>query len=73
MKFGVNENVNYVKPVQQKVTNVQQQQEVTKVNVQQEKKVQTENNIPVFPKIDKTTYLLGSMATVGFLIAKYVI
>ena len=50
MKFGVNENVNYVKPVEQEVTKVP---------------VQTENNIPattVFPKIDKTTYLLGSMA-----------
>ena len=73
MKFGVNENVNYVKPVQQeKVTKVQQQEgKVTKVPVQL-----TENNIPattVFPKVDKTTYLLGSMATVGFLIAKYVL
>ena len=70
MKFGVNENVNYVKPVQQQVTKVQQQK-VTRVPVQT-----TENNIPattVFPKIDKTTYLLDSMATVGFLVAKYVI
>ena len=73
MKFGVNENVNYVKPVQQeKVTKIQQQEgKVTKVPVQP-----TGNNIPattVFPKVDKTTYLLGSMATVGFLIAKYVL
>ena len=73
MKFGVNENVNRVavtkvKPVQQEqVTKVQQQEEVTKVPVQ------TEPTETVFPKIDKTTYLLGSMATVGFLIAKYVI
>ena len=67
MKFGVNENVDYVKPVQQQVTKVQQQEEVTKVPVQ------TEPTETVFPKIDKTTYLLGSMATVGFLVAKYVI
>ena len=75
MKFGVNENVNYVKPVQQEITKVQQQQqqEVTKVNVQQEKKVPVQTAETVFPKIDKTTYLLGSMATVGFLVAKYVI
>ena len=74
MKFGVNKNVNRVavtkvKPVQQEqVTKVQQQEEVTKVSVQP-----TGTATTVFPKIDKTTYLLGSMATVGFLVAKYVI
>ena len=71
MKFGVNENVNYLEPIQQ------QQEKVTKVKQQQKEVVQTtKNNIPattVFPKIDKTTYHLGSMATVGFLVAKYVI
>ena len=72
MKFGVNKNVNYVKPVQQ-VTEVNVQQ---KVSSSKEVPVQTNNNIStttVFPKIDKTTYLLGSMATLGFLVAKYVI
>ena len=73
MKFGVNENVNYVKP---EVTKVQEKEEVTKVQkvvtkVQQQQK--EEPATTVFPKIDKTTYLLGSMATVGFLVAKYVI
>ena len=66
MKFGVNENVNYVKPVQQ-------QEQVTKVQQQVVTKVPVQPTETVFPKIDKTTYLLGSMATVGFLIAKYVI
>ena len=68
MKFGVNENVNYVKPV---VTNVQEKEEVT-TKVQPEKE-EVQTTTTVFPKIDKTTYLLGSMATVGFLVAKYVI
>ena len=67
MKFGVNRNVNYVKPVkQEEVTKVQEKEEVTKVQ-------QEEVTTTVFPKIDETTYLLGSMATVGFLVAKYVI
>ena len=68
MKFGVNTNVNYVKPVQQK--------EPIGLPPLKKVPVQTNDNIPtttVFPKIDKTTYLLGSMATLGFLVAKYVI
>ena len=71
MKFGVNENVNYVKPVQQK------EREGIELTPLKKVPVQTSNdNIPtatVFQKIDKTTYLLGSMVTVGFLVAKYVI
>ena len=72
MKFGVNENVNYVKPVQQeeKVTTKVQEEVTTKV---QPEKEEVQTTTTVFPKIDKTTYLLGSMATVGFLVAKYVI
>ena len=68
VKFGANENVNYVKPIQQKEKEVVSPTPLKKVPIQ------TNDNIsPTFPKIDKTTYLLGSMATLGFVVAKYVI
>ena len=73
MKFGVNENVNHVKPVQQitEVTVVPKTTTVEPKNV-----IQANGNAPtttVFPKMDKTTYLLGSMITLGVLVARYVI
>ena len=67
MKFGVNENVNYVKPVKQQVT-----EEKDKPVVKPKETLQV-TSTTVFPKIDKTTYLLGTMATLGFLVARYVI
>ena len=80
MKFGVNTNVNYVKPVERTPITP-----VTKSTVGSKSSgwgplpsvsSQTNNDTStttVFPKIDKTTYLFGSMATLRFLVAKYVI
>ena len=68
MKFGVNENVNYVKPVRQKEREEIELTPLKKVPVQT-----NDSTTTVFPEIDKTTYLLGSMVTLGFLVAKYVI
>ena len=62
MKFGVNENVNYVKPVAT----------VKPTQITPPSSVQT-NNATVFSKIDGTTYLLGSAVTLGILVARYVI
>ena len=70
MKFGVNENVNYVKPIQQKERGGIELPPLKKVPVQTNDNISTTT---VFPKIDKTTYLLGSTITAGFLVAKYVI
>ena len=72
MKFGVNENVNYVKPVQQ-VTEVVVDKSPKTVKFEED---QTNDNVAattVFSKTDKTTYHLGSMVTLGVLVARYVI
>ena len=71
MKFGVNENVNYVKPVAT-VKPTQITPKSGSRDSQPPSSVQT-NNATVFPKIDGTTYLLGSAVTLGFLVARYVI
>ena len=73
MKFGINENVNYVKPVKQQVTSVQQKEQIKPAPLKKVPVQTTDNISTVFPKIDKTTHLLGTMATLGFLVARYVI
>ena len=64
MKFGVNKDVNYVKP-----------QEVLDKTPKTTTVVPTETTTPttVFPKTNETPYLLGRAATVGFLIVRYLI
>ena len=63
MKFGVNENVNYVKPVEQKKSDSVKQGKTKSEDV-------PTNNVP---NIDGTTSLLGSAVTLGILVARYVI
>ena len=75
-KFGVNTNVNYVKPVERTPITP-----VTKSTIESKgsgrrplPSVSSQINndtltMKVFPKIDKTTYLLGSMVTLRFLVA----
>ena len=62
MKFSVNENFNYVKPVEQNESDSVKQGKTKSEDVQT-------NNVP---KIDGTTYLLGSAAVLGILVARYV-
>ena len=80
MKFGVNENVNYVKPVET-TGNVKQgvtETETPPVMVgKTPNKTQggSESEPPpkVFPKTNEIPYILGSAVTLGFLVARYVI
>ena len=62
MKFSVNENFNYVKPVEQNESDSVKQGKTKSEDVQT-------NNVP---KIDGTTYLLGSAVVLGILVARYV-
>ena len=62
MKFSVNENFNYVKPVEQNESDSVKQGKTKSEDVQT-------NNVP---KIDGTTYLLGSAVVLGVLVARYV-
>ena len=76
MKFGVNENVNYVKPVPPTGnTNESSVNQGASLNVERIQKSTEESTLPpkVFQKIDGTTYLLGSAVTLGILVARYVI
>ena len=85
MKFGVNENVNYVKPastagnVKQGVSSVSKDNPGKKPGSQERpNKTQgsAESRLPpkVFPKTNnKTVYLLGIAVNLGFLVARYII
>ena len=73
MKFGVNENVNYVKPVKTIATKSTTECGGPDPEPPLSVPSQTNNNTTVFPKINETTYLLGSAVTLGILVARYVI
>ena len=80
MKFGVNENVNYVKPAQQEETDspppLRTRVADNGETLRQNKARGSSDSGPplkVFSEIDGTTYLLGSMVTIVFLITRYVI
>ena len=80
MKFGVNKDINYVKPVEtvepttspitSKTTTV-----VSKGDPLQPTQGVVESITPttVFSKINETTYLLGSAVALGFLVTRYMI
>ena len=76
MKFRVNENINYVEPVKtttvaskgSKTLPLQPTQDVSKSLTPKA------STTTVFPKTNnETAYLLGSVVTLGFLVARYVI
>ena len=72
MKFGVNENVNYVKPVETsspKTTTTAPKVPATSPTANN-KGEQNTSTTTVFPKINETTYLLGSAVTLGILVAR---
>ena len=78
MKFGVNEDINYVKPVETTEPTTSQITPKTTTVVSKEVPLQptqeaTESATPitVVPKTNETTYLLGSAVTLGFLVATY--
>ena len=77
MKFGVNENINYVEPV--KTVGTQEEQNVPlegKPSKTQERVIflRQGNAAPeILSHSDETPYLLGSAVTLGFLMARYVI
>ena len=80
MKFGLNEDINYVEPVKtvepttppvtSKTTTV-----VSKEASSQPIQGMAESVTPtmVFPKTNETTYLLGSAVALGFLVTRYMI
>ena len=81
MNFGVNENVNYVKPVE---TTGNVKQGVTETNTPPVTVGKTPNKTQgssesepppkMFPKTNnEITFILGSAVTLGFLVARYVI
>ena len=77
MRFGKNNDVNYVKPDHVETTGSTQGEQnapLGKTPKDREsrpflRKVPTE----ILPRFDETTYLLGSAAALGFLVARYVI
>ena len=72
MKFGVNENVNYVKPVKHNSDSPPIIPKTTTV-VSKEPTQGVTTPTTAFSKINETTYLLGSTVALGFLVARYVI
>ena len=72
MKFGVNEGVNYVKPVTPSVTpttspSIPAVTPKTSLSAGQPKTVVT------LSTPDEVTYLLGTAVALGFLVARYVV
>ena len=76
MKFGVNEDVNYVKPSEQKEVDAIRSHLITVVPTTQKDVSQTERP-SIIPKVDNDEInmlpTLGSAIAFGFLIAKYII
>ena len=79
-KFGVNEGINYVEPIETAEPSTPSITPKTTTVVSKEASLQAtqgavESVTPttVFPKTNETVYLLGSAVTLGFLVARYVI
>ena len=80
MKFGVNENINYVKPVETVEPATSPITSKTTTAVPKEVPLQPTQGvvesvtpITVFPKTNETTYLLSSAVALGFLVTRYMI
>ena len=77
MKFGVNENINYVEPVKTVGTQEEQNVPLEGEPLKTQERViflRQGNAAPgILSHSDETPYLLGSTVTLGFLMARYVI
>ena len=70
MKFGVNEDINYVEPSEDVTTTTQ---EIPNLKPTVPVSIVKDISTTVFPKTNETAYLLGSAITLGLLVARYVI
>ena len=73
MKFGVSEDVNYVKPEELPATPSVTPQEVITPTTSSTIPPVTPKTTQVMSTTDDVTYLLGTAVTLGFLVARYVV